>query len=186
MADLVEASSIICEMKRTKPMILFPKPRHTTIITICTIYDAFHNGMTETYGHSGVLCGLKVRTESLTLYHPVMWSSHIQKKVSYSSFGAEILAAADGDDRGYHVKMTLGSLFPEAPVRHHMMLGSKSLFETITTLHYTGDYRLRKVVSRMRDPFDSKELNAVTWISVSENLADALSKKKLGYVEASE
>lgn len=56
-------------------------------------------------------------------------------------------------------------------------MDSKSLFETITTLHQTGDYRLRKIVVQMRDYLDFKELHVVSWIPVASNPTDVLTKR---------
>lgn len=89
------------------------------------------------------------------------------------------MAAADGDDRGYHLKSILFSLFPDLLVRHHLLIDSKFLFETITTLHQSGDYRLRKIVSRMRESFESGEPNVVRWIPGLANYANALTKRNL-------
>lgn len=113
------------------------------------------------------------------LFYPLSWSSHKQRRVSYSSFGAEILAAADADDRGFDLKQSFLSLFPHKPLSHELIIDSKALFETITTLHQTSDYRLRKTVSRMRDSFESKQLNVVRWIPGPSNFADALTKRNI-------
>lgn len=77
------------------------------------------------------------------------------------SFGAEIPAAADADDLEYYLKTLLGSVLPQKVVRHELLADSKLLFEYITALHQTGDYRLRKVDARLRDSFQSEELNSV-------------------------
>lgn len=37
----------------------------------------------------------------LDLYYPLTWSSCKQSRISHSSFGAEIIAAADNDNIGY-------------------------------------------------------------------------------------
>lgn len=99
--------------------------------------------------------------------------------ISYSSYGAEILAASDADNRGYHLKEMLHAIFPDRKLKHELLVDSKSLFETITTLHQSGDYRLRKVVARMRDSFESKELNIVCWIPGSRNYGDVLVKRNI-------
>lgn len=46
----------------------------------------------------------------------------------------------------------------------------------MTTLHEPREYRLRKTVARMRDSFESGELDEVKWIDGKSNLADALTK----------
>lgn len=73
--------------------------------------------------------------------------SHKQRRVSYSSFGAEILAASNGDDRGFDLKFSFASLFPHLPLRHKLLVDSKALFETLTTFHQVDDYRLRGTIA---------------------------------------
>jgi len=51
------------------------------------------------------------------------------------------------------------------------------LYDTITTLHEGRDYRLRQTVQRIRDSFESEDLNALRWIQGKVNLADALTKR---------
>lgn len=77
------------------------------------------------------------------------------------------------------MKEIFNALFPQRPLRHELLVDSKSLFETITTLHQSGDYRLRKVVARHRDSFESKELNTVRWIRGSANYANVLTKRNI-------
>lgn len=114
-----------------------------------------------------------------TYIHPIAWSRHKQRRVSYSSFGAEILAATYGDDRGYDLKMSLLSMFPDKPLKHQLLIDSKALFETVTTLHQTDDYRLRKTVARIRASFESHGLNIVHWIPGTENYSDTLTKRNI-------
>lgn len=65
------------------------------------------------------------------------WSSHRQKRVSYYSYGAEILACASADDREFYLKEALKSLFPRHRTRHELPVDSKALKDTIKTLHNT-------------------------------------------------
>ena len=75
------------------------------------------------------------------------------------------------------LKSAVLEMFPGSPFQHELLVDSKSLFETITTLHNSGDYRLRKTVARMRDSFESQELNVLRWIPGTENYADAMTKR---------
>ena len=63
------------------------------------------------------------------------------------------------------------------PFHHELLLDSKSLFETIKTLHNSGYYRLRKTVALMHDSFESQELNFLRWIPGTEKFTDAITKR---------
>lgn len=59
---------------------------------------------------------------------------------------------------------------------YEILVDSFALYDTITTLLEPREYRLRKVVARMRDAFESGDLNGVKWIQRLHGLADALTK----------
>lgn len=105
--------------------------------------------------------------------------SHKKRKVSYSTYSAELLAAADGKGTGNFSKDVICELFWRTLLKHEPMVDSKSLFETITTPQKPVDYRPRKTVARIRVHFDSSELNSVPWIPGSQNYADVLAKCNL-------
>lgn len=96
--------------------------------------------------------------------NPIDWSSCKQKKVCYSSYGAEKLACADTDDRKFHDKSACLSIFNAAKFIHQVVVNSKGLFETLKTLHEGKDYRPRQTVQCIRDSFDSEEMNSLKWV----------------------
>lgn len=132
-------------------MITFSKPTGTGTVTKRTFIGASHNSHNKTDGHSGVICSLRINSDTQTLCHPFLRSPQKQRKVSHSSYCAEILAAGRGSDRGYHSKMILGTLFSKCLVQHHFMIDSESSFVTIITVHHLEDYLLLKIVAKMND-----------------------------------
>lgn len=172
---LLDANRMLSELKSLEPSIVYRVPEDPINVTLASFSDASHGGVDYIYGQSGFVSVLRIRQENgEVLFHCLTWSSSKQKCTSYSSYGAEIHAAANADDRGFDLKASLLALFPNRPVKHELLVDSKSLFETITTLHDSREYRLRKTVARMRDSFESSELNVVRWIPGSKNIADAL------------
>lgn len=130
------------------------------------------------YGQTGSLCGLRYHNakRDSQQYHVVDWSSHKQRRVCHSAYGAEILACTTAEDRGFALKQGLVDLFPHLPCIHQLRTDSKALFDTITTLHECREYRLRQTVQQIRDSFETKELNQIRWIQGHANVADALTK----------
>lgn len=51
-------------------------------------------------------------------FHLIDWTSHKQRRISHSSFGAEIVAYADNNNRCFAIQETLCELFPTR-VRGH-------------------------------------------------------------------
>lgn len=111
------------------------------------------------------------------LYHVINWTSHKQKRISHSSFGAEIIAAVDIDNRAYDLREMFRQIFPGTNIEHELIVDSKALFDTISTLHEAHEYRLRKTVTMLRDAFESGELDCLRWLNGKHNIADALTKR---------
>lgn len=168
-----------CELLRLQLMISFPKLNNVDSTTITTFSDAVHSDTAEVYGQSEILRGLKLGASDGKDYHPIIWTSSKQEKVSYSSYGAEILAASEAVAGGFQLKQALHALFPDRPLKHKLLVDSKSLFETISTLNQTGEYRPCRVLARMRKLSEAKKLNIVRWIPGSLNYGHVLTKRRI-------
>lgn len=70
------------------------------------------------------------------------------------------------------------SLFPTVTLKHELLVNSKSPVETLTTRHYTRDYRRHRIVAPSRGSFESEELDIVRGIPGSQNYAYVLTKRK--------
>ena len=64
-------------------------------------------------------------------------------------------------------------------MEHQLNVDSRALYDTITTLHESIDYCLRQTVQRIRDSFESRDLNVLRWLPGQQNIADALTKYDL-------
>lgn len=100
-----------------------------------------------------MIVGLRIPSATGDVFHLVDCLSHKQRRISHSAYGAEILACADGDDRGYHIKNCMAELVQHKEVTLTLHVDSRGLFDTITTLHNGREYRLRQTVQRIRDSF---------------------------------
>lgn len=90
---------------------------------------------------------------------------------------AEILVGAYGVDGGLHVHHTLSSIYISRWVSDFQLITDFfGLYGTVTTLREGKYYRLRPTVSRIRDSFESSELQSIRWIPGRENISDSLTK----------
>ena len=171
--SLIKANAMVKELLALKPWVTFRRTKNIREVFVCTFTDAsFNQNSAKDYGQSGVTTGLRIVTDqALDIVHAIDWTSHKQRRVSYSSYGAEILACADRDDRGFYIKTALNSMFAASNIGNELLVDSRCLYDTITTLHEGNDYRLRQTVQRIRNSFEASELNRMRWI------ADALTKR---------
>lgn len=180
--DFIEANSRLKELRDLKPYIKYQQPEQhsTSDITVYSFSDAsFNISASQSYGQTGMVTGLLFdanRGRTGMAFHPIYWSSSKPRRVSHSSYGAEIIACAEADDRGFHIKEAMQTMFQGRKITYQLNVDSKGLYDTITTLHEGKEYRLRQTVQRLRDSFESEELNVLQWIQGFANIADALTK----------
>lgn len=179
-AHIVEANEMTVELRRLDPVIRFKKVTNPTDVVLCSFSDASHPKERD-YGQTGNLTGILSKNGCADgeVFHLVDWSSNKQQRISHSSYGAEILAAVTSDDRGFYLKQAINTMFPDSPLKHELNVDSKALWDTITTLHDGKEYRLRQTVQRIRNSFESQELDAIRWIPGKDNVADALTKRNV-------
>lgn len=181
--DLIEGNKMLKELKDLDPTIRFRK-LSTDIRTmdVWTFSDASFNIVSgRDYGQTGIVTGIKVTTtKGEHAFHIIDWASTKQRRITHSSYGAEILACSDADDRGYYLRQAMRSIFngeEGQAIKHILHVDSRGLFDTISTLHDGKEYRLRQTVQRIRDSFESGDIDVLRWIPTGQNIADGLTKR---------
>ena len=181
---LCSANGMLAELKKLAPRILYKAPSKPIVESFLAGFSdaAFNISSAKSYGQSGYVSGVAYRQRDGTRLdlHVTDWNSGKQRRVCNSSYGAEILAAADADDRLHDSRQSIRSLYAQtsmAPIRSALYVDSRGLYDTVSTLHDSKEYRLRQTVQRIRDSFESKDLDALVWIPGTENVADALTKR---------
>ena len=182
--ELVTANDILKEILTLKPEIVFrasPTAANITEVIVSSFSDAaFNHTDMSGYGQTGLLTGLRIkRRDGVTSTTPLTGPVASKKRVSYSPYGDEVLACAEADDRGYYIKIGLMAMFPNTKVRNELSTDSRCLYDTITTIHEGRGYRLRPTVQRIRNSFDSHELNHMRSIAGEGNPSDALTKRNI-------
>lgn len=178
--DLTEGNKMLKELKDLNPTITFRKLRTgITKIDVWTFSDASFNIVSgRDYGQTGIVTGIRAEgKDGEHAFHLVDWASTKQRRISHSSYGAEILACSDADDRGFYLKQALTSMDEGNTIRHILHIDSRGLFDTISTLHDGKEYRLRQTVQRIRDSFEAGDIDVLRWVPTGQNIADGLTKR---------
>lgn len=175
---LIKANSMLHHLNSLRASIKYRKPSSFDQIILTTFSDApFNISISTSYGQTGPLTTICFDSE--TVIHPIDGSSYKQKRVCFSSYGAEIHACADAKHREFYDRSACLSIISTAKNIHQMVVDSKGFFETLTTLHEEKDYRLRQTVQRIRNSFQSGEMDSLKWNQGRANIADALTKYNL-------
>ena len=168
------------EIKSLSPVLHFPalSEAYFDDCVFLAFSDA-SQGKTS-YGQTGYIGGIYVQAPQASHFYAIDWQSSKQARVSFSSVGAEILAAAESADRASLIAHCIQDIFRSSTSLPLLLtVDSHGLYSTITTLHEGRDYRLRPTVSRLRDSFETGEIKVMQWIPGSQNLADALTKRNV-------
>ena len=181
-SGLVTANAMLREIEKLSPSLTFlaPERNYAPDAYLCTFSDASYNiSSKQSYGQTGVFTGLAIPEGDVHAFHPLDWTSSKQRRVTYSSFGSEILACAEADDRTFCVRQALRYILHRPTLESHINVDSRGLLDTISMLHEGRDYRLRQTVQRIRDSFEARDFDVLSWIKGSLNIADALTKRNI-------
>ena len=113
------------------------------------------------------------------VFHTLSWTSHKQKRVIYSSLGAEILACSNPEDGGHDLKESQRTMFPRSDVKHEILFDSRALFDIIATLHEARENRLRKTATGIRIALEADKLDVIRWIPGTMNIAIVLTTRSI-------
>lgn len=125
-SDLIDSNSRLKYLRDMKLCILFHSPQRgmKSGVTIWSFSDAsFNISASQNHIQKGTVAGLLFyanRGKNGHIFHPIDWHSPKQRRVSHSSYGAEILACTEADDRVFHVKQELGTIFTVMKIKHHL------------------------------------------------------------------
>lgn len=156
---LSEANSALHDLRKLTPVIRYFNPSAAEVASGNAVFLAFPDASQGkgSDGQTGYISGIFF-PQSFG-YHVLDWHSSKQARLSFSSIGAEILAAAESADRGSLMSTCLQQLYcSQDSLPLVRTVGSHGLFSTISTLHEGRDYRLRPIVCRLRDSFESREI----------------------------
>lgn len=171
--DLLATNRALSFFKRPTPAALYKSPCYQSSPVYLAFSDA--SQVRSLYGQAGYIVGVYFHVCDGGVFHVIDWMSAIQKRVSFLSIRAELIAAATSTDRASHVSEGLKQLCgSQKSLPLILTVDSNGLYTTLTTLHEGSDYRLRPVVSRLRDSFECEKIATIQWFPEQQNIADAL------------
>ena len=116
-------------------MYLLPTPRITKESAMFFSDATFDVSSEQSYGQRIMLTAVFFKNKYMDAYHIIDWHSASQRCVSYSSFGAEILAFTNEDNRLSSMLQGLRLIIRNATLEHQLNFDSRALYDSITTLH---------------------------------------------------
>lgn len=119
-----EANIILNVTLGLNPCIKFLTTGNTVTAKLVTVSDASHGVHGPEYGQSGGILGILIGNGKADgyLYYAFTWSICKQRRIYHSSFGAEIISAADNDDMDFCIKEALNYMYPYNTSKHELVL----------------------------------------------------------------
>lgn len=144
-SHLMEANSLIRSTKKWEPKSSFKRSLNfTALYGITFSYASFNFSPSNSYGRTRIFSGLPVlRSNPPDIYHILDWSSTKQKRICHSSYGSEIRACPEVDDRMFYMRTPIRSISAAVLIRDELIADSVGLYDTISTVHDGNKYRLR-------------------------------------------
>ena len=128
---LLGANHMVREIKKLEPVILFQKTEGVSQTILTSFSDASFN-INSQKGQAGLTPDIRTKMkDGIDQFYVIKGASTKRKRISHSSYGAEILACAEANDRGYYLKMGMHSLFSKTGIRNEIAVDSIGLFDTI-------------------------------------------------------
>ena len=123
--------------------------------------------------HQGISGVMATLVHGKHAYH-IAWISHKQRRVSHSSFAAEVLAVAEGDELSFHLRTTFQEL--GIPVEVVLATDSRTCFDCSSSDHLPRDLRTRATIKKIQDNWLGGDIDVLKWLPGKTNLSDGGTK----------
>lgn len=151
-SHLMAAKQVLSELKPLSLTLTYKSVGFTE--TSC--YSAFSDASQglSWYGKTGYISGIFLPAEGANVIHALGWPSCNQKRLDFSSMGAEIIVAASSADLGSLMTQSI-SILNENQTNLPLVLtvDCRGLHLFIPNIQEDTDYRLRPTVARLKDSF---------------------------------
>lgn len=92
-----------------------------------------------------------------------------------------MLPCVEADERGNYLRIALRHILQTNDMKHEVNVDCIGLYNKIFTFCKGRDYRLMQTTQKIRESFNSEELDVLRWIQGFANLVDALTKHNLPF-----
>jgi hypothetical protein len=169
----LEANRLLKQLRSLPCFIRFlPLPGGAEPLKLLTMVDASHSSRSA-YGQTGALTFLFPSPSGPIL--PVAWISHKQRRVSSSSYGAEVLAAEAGCALTLSLAAGLELLFDDG-IPSVVLTDSRGLWTALQSLGRSVPFRLMASTALIQEHVDRGAIHRLLWIQGKNNLAESLTK----------
>ena len=107
------------------------------------------------------------------------WHANKIKRVVRSTLAAEALSLCDGLETALHIRIVLEDTLnlPSKTIKIHGIVDNRSTVDAVKSTTVVDDKRLRREIGAIKQLLERGDINSITWVPGSEQLADVLTKR---------
>lgn len=176
--DLLELNKVIRKVKADSFSLTFQQLNEPVSITIYT--DAAFGNLQNGGSQGAYLIFLTDENKNCNL---ISWQSKRIRRIVRSSLAAETLALSEGIDAALYISTLYNEITKRPSKKNFKSLtisaftDNKSLCDAIKSTKFVTDRGLQIDIGALREIVNNNEIEEVTWVDKTKQLADTLTKK---------
>ena len=173
-ADAVRLNKIISRVVSDHFCLLFGKLSSVGDCIIECFSDASFGNLSDGGSQGGFVIFLKDRQGRRC---PIYWQSRKLRRVVKSTLSAETLALVECAEAASYLGRIIRDIAKCQALAVHCFVDNRSLVEALDSSRGVEDRRLCIDIALLKDMLSRGEINSVSWVRTSEQLADCLTKR---------
>ena len=172
-ADLLRLNKLVKWIQQESYRIAFRALKSLEGCTLECYSDASFANLNDSSSQGGFVIFMQ---DSRGVRCPVQWQSRKVRRVVKSTLAAETLALLDCAEAAVYIAKMLNEIV-KCEIKVNCIVDNKSLCDALYSSHVLEDRRLRIDLAVLRNMLDREEINRVSWVATSVQLADCLTKR---------
>ena len=172
--DLLRLNKVVERVTKDSVKIVFPKIQSLDTCHLECYTDAAFANLPNSGSQVGMIIFLR---DELGQRCPIYWQSRKLKRVVKSTLAAETLALVEGAEVSFYIASIIKEVTKTKEVPIHCKVDNKSLVDALSSSKQVDDKRLRIDIAVLDEMLEKKEINNVSWVDSSSQLADCLTKR---------
>jgi len=173
-ADLLRLNKVIARLKSDQFKLFYPKLEGLEQCRLDCYADASFANLSDCGSQGGFVIFLR---DSAGKSSPIFWQSKKIRRVVKSTLAAETLALVDCACTAVYIRQVLAEFTRCSELAINCFTDNKSLLDTLNSSKNVDDRRLRIELAVLQDMLHKGEINKVSWVDSSHQLANCLTKR---------
>ena len=176
--DVLKLNKVIHRLTADNMRLYFPQMSPLEECQLECFSDAAFANLSDNGSQGAFIIFLR---DKKGLRYPLYWKSRKIRRVVKSTLAAETLALVDGTEACVFTKHVLNEILGCCDLPVACYVDNKSLVDALNSTKSVDDRRLRTDISLLKDMLKRKEINSISWVNASSQLANCLTKKGANY-----